>query len=326
MIKNEFSNLKVIIISVTLAFVAALRVKTGTDWYQYVSLFQKISPDSVSDSLYTYIQSPGFVLFQVAIKQFTDDVRIFFFICSFVTTFNFLIALRKFQVNNLSALYLYYFLGFFVLSLNAVRQSIAVSLFFLAVSIRRESWIKFSLLIFLASCFHSSALFVGGFVLVMDKIKFKKKNVAVICISGISLSAFLQLNFVTRFVSVFDKRYEEHLNLEDGGIGTFLNLIFKMLIFVILAILAKDNQDKEFNIFLLFGCLFLYLATSSWIFARLEPYFSIFFTVTASRVLSKISNRPYSVPIFLAIAVFFGFYISFYNGVIPYLSIFNSTF
>jgi transmembrane protein EpsG len=323
--EDRFSNLKIISISAFLGIVAALRFQTGTDWTQYVDLFNRINPDSIDNSLYTYIQSPGFVFFQFLIKQFSDDVRVFFFVCSFITTFCFLLAIRKFQAKLPIAIFMYFFLGFYVLSFNAVRQSMAVAIFFLAMSIKPESLKKYIALIFLASFFHSSALLVGALVFIIERIRINKKNIILILSSSFIFYSLLQTSLVKNFVSIFDSRYENHLELEAAGTGTLLHLMFKLILILLLIYLEKDKSDKEFSIYLIFACITLFFATTSWTIGRLEPYFSIFFTVIVSRVLGKESNRSFLAVVYLATALFFGFYVSFYNGVIPYKTLFTSS-
>lgn len=324
--ENSFSNLKILLISSLLATFAAFRVNTGADWILYADLFAKADPDSFENSLRTFSQSRSFSVFQYFLKQFTDDVRFLFFLCSFITSSTFLFAIRNFQVKLPTALYIYYCLGYYVLSFNAVRQSVAVSLVFLAMSFKRESLLRFFSLVFLASLFHASALLAGFALFVLDYVKIDRRNIFLMSSFAIGAYLALQTSFVASFVSLFDSRYEQHLRSEAAGIGTLLNLGFKIMFLLALVYLAKNKQDTEFNIYLLSACIVLFLATTSWTIGRMEPYFSIFFTVKASRILGQWSNRTLSSLIYLSLAIYFGFYASFYNGVVPYIGVFSSPF
>jgi hypothetical protein len=165
---------------------------------------------------------------------------------------------------------------------------------------------------------------VGILALFIEKVEVNKRNIRNLILSAMALYPLLQSNIVRSFVSIFDSRYKDHLQVEAGGTGTLLNLMFKVGLLVLLVYLAKDQFDKQFDLHLILACIILFLATGSWTIARLEPYFSILFTVTASRVLSKVSNRPYLALVYLGAAIYFGFYVSFYNGVTPYKGFFST--
>jgi len=314
------------LISALLITLAAVRYNVGSDYFLYVNLFGRINPNSFSETIQSNPQSTTFAAFQFMLRQFTSQPMYLFGFSAAIPLVATLLAFKRLKVQLSTALYVYYFLGIYALSLNAVRQTISVGILFLAMTYKETSKSRFYTLAFLAGLIHSSAFIALLIFLVLSNLRFNKRNVTLLTITVLGLGGLTNLDLVKQFLSAFGPRYENHLNSEPASIGTWMNLSVKILIFLlILYFNGNEGENNKINLYLYFGILVLAMALFASVIGRLEVYFSIFFTIAIAKMPKDTEGaRIIRSFIFLLLFVYFGFYITFYNEVLPYQAYLHS--
>lgn len=319
----HFGRLAPILIGGLLSTLAAVRYNVGSDYRLYVDLFARINPNSLLETTQSNPQSYTYAALQFLLRQLTSQPMYLLGLSAAITLLTTFWAFKRLNLQLNSAVYVYYFLGFYALSLNAVRQSISVGILFLALTYKEESKLRFYALAILAGTLHASAFIALLIYLVISNLSFNRRNVTLLTISVLSIAVFTNLDLVQKLLSVFGSRYESHLNSAPASIGTWMNLSIKMLIFLlILYFSGNKGENNRINMYLYLGLLVLATALTANVIGRLESYFAIFYTVAISKMPTHSNGARFCRRfIYLLLFVYFGFYVTFYNDVVPYHSL-----
>ncbi len=300
-----------------LTIVAGIRWNVGTDYPTYLDLYSKVDKKSLQTSIAKIPQDFGFVFFQYILKNVFSNNLVIFFATSFFTVFALFCGLIKSNVRISDGFFVYYFLGFYIQSFNSVRQSLAVSLIFLGYCLRISA-VKLSYF-FAAVAFtiHASSFLAWIFLLLTGKKKFTKQKILIILATSVLSFALLSFGPLLKFASVFNPRYGNYLQGQGAGFGTQLNIIFNLVFLLGLIFLAKDYVPYQLVNYIVLSISCLIVALSFVTVGRLQAYFSIFYVILIPIVLQR--HRPISrIVIFLILTIYFGFFASRYNDVVPF--------
>ncbi len=309
----------IVFVMVILTFISGIRWMVGTDYPTYLDLYNKIDLNSVATSLKNIPQDFGFVVFQFGVKNlFPGDFSIFF-AAALITLLFLFIGIRNFSVKTSDAFFVYFFMGFYVQSFNSVRQSIAVTLVFMSFSIV-EKGRKISFLFFLiAFTFHASSIFAWMLIYVSRRRRFSVYTSLLIMSISFLSSIFFSLVSIDQIVSFFNPRYGGYLEGQGAGLGTQLNILFNLALLLWIVKFSKGNFPYYLVNLIVIGIATLIVALSFVTIGRLTSYFTIFYVVLIPLVLQNQKTRIKFL-IFVVLLVYFGFFASKYNEVIPYQS------
>lgn len=295
-----------IISIVPLAAVAGLRDLTiGTDIanYGFVNFYATTQFKNYFEYL-SYIKSIngveiGYSTLNFIVSRFTNSVAWFFFILNFITILFIALALMK----NHSKLHFFigmivYYLMFWDISLNIMRQSLAIAIVFYAISIYiDENKIKpFIFWVIIAMLFHQTAI-LALFIPILYQFSerhTKDLSYIVISIGSILLYLFLRpqsniisvamesIPFLGKYYTIFLQSGMEYVATGSGmSIRTVLINIFPMLLAIIGFLFIKTDdaviiKNKRFFInLMILSIAFEFVNINSGVFARLGMYFSV---------------------------------------------------
>lgn len=144
----------------TLALPITLR-KTFNDTGSYIRSFYSANPLSYllqSGNLHI-LRNPLFQIYEALIRGFTSNESIFFLFPAFYVQYSYVRFIRRHSPSFLLGIGLYLFLGTYVFSLAAMKQTIAMATLLYAVDalIERKTF-QFYLLVFVAFLFHTYAI------------------------------------------------------------------------------------------------------------------------------------------------------------------------
>ncbi|WP_343320940.1 EpsG family protein [Sphingobacterium multivorum] len=149
----------IISLVIVVAF-AGLRYYVGIDYESYTLIFLTIADSSTE---------PAFRLINLIISVLGLNVQWVFIISSFITFLLFYKGIEKYSTDIFLSVFLLLFCGFFVESLNIVRQYIAISLFFYSIQyVVSKNFAKYIFWILLAACFHYSAILLIAVYFILD--------------------------------------------------------------------------------------------------------------------------------------------------------------
>ncbi len=304
--------------------IASLRYDVGTDYYNYVNLFNQQVQIPFSRFLenYQFGQEIGFYLLIKMSNIITGDVKFLFAFMSTMTVLFLYLGLRKMPIKHYALVYLMFLFTLFPNSLNIVRQAAAVSIFFYAFHfIVERKLIRYSLLILLASTLHVSALALLPLYLINRIIRpvgdrFSRAHIRVGIIAlAISLAVPLALK-VAGNLAVFS-RYDLYQSFTgSGGNYTFgLKIVIAFLCILFIRHLKVKSEIKMYLLFFtILEILLLSLGFTSSFTKRIALYFSPFSLLLLSSIPEAFEERSAklaSYGMILMYGVMF-FYISFF--------------
>ena len=261
-------------------------------------------------------KDPGFNLCNAILKTMGVSTQNWLMIYSLITIGLYLHFIRKHR-NNLSLnLYLFFCIGAYNFTGAAIKQSIATAICLCALSlVEDKKWIRYFIMIFLASTFHMYALIYLLVPFLMFRPWTKKTFFLVggTVIIAVSLqNLFGVINAVTTGLG------ETYAVTEFSGEGVN---IFRVLVCnapVMLAVLfhkelfknSTKSENLMFNLSMINGCImFIGLFGTANYFARLANYFVLAQAITLPWMISKIDKKNRRV---IQILMVIGYLIFFY--------------
>lgn len=248
--ENPKNKLIISFISIVLILAAAFRYGIGTDYENYLMIFEgsnKTYDWSSSLSIewgYFFLNK---VIFNLGLGYWAVSL-----ICSIIMFISLFRVLKTFSVNIYIGLAVYVSLWYMGFNYNIVRHGMATSLVWVAFTfIPSRKFVKFLACIFVAGAFHKIAyVFIPFYWLLRLKINFKVALISIILSHIIGLSINIYSNpLLQRFLS--DRTKVEHYisNYYDGnngryGIsyGSLLNLFWVCCIYILKKYKYKDMK------------------------------------------------------------------------------------
>ena len=260
------------LIALPLSLIAGLRYGVGTDYFPYLNKF------------YTYMQEPFTQCFHVSEPGFFLLVKILltlgfnqfwvFGMIEFITLFlvSYCLLEKKEQLSIPLGFFIYYLL-FYHISLNIMRQCLAVSiLLFGIVKLQRDQWKPYIVCFLIAATIHTSA-YLGIYFLIIYFIDQKRKT-AIMASSGdwwvISVKQliyytviFLSPLFLTSVVntilkfSAFEK-YRHYMHTDRAGFGNEW-IINTILLFVPIFVMYWGEIRKNWELRMLTDFMLLHV-------------------------------------------------------------------
>ncbi len=262
-----------------------------------------------------------FELLQYILIKLDFEYSFFIFLCSAFTLFSFMWIIYNFSANYTIAVFLLFTTGIYVSTMNGIRQYIATGIILLGThylfSEKKTDFIKFLLLVVIASLFHSSAV-------IMIPIYFLCRRRAWSAPAMISVIVGVAgLLFITMFLPSFltileDTSYSGYADgwFTDGqeGGASLLRVLFNCMPTVLAAVFSKQVRrfgpvaDILINISLVHSAIFI-LALYNWIFARFAfytgPYVVLLMAIIIVTVLRSEKYRFFAFALFVAYFIFF---------------------
>ncbi len=327
-VKDKYLSLMLKISCFLIIFIpAAIRYNIGTDYSNYVGIFNRFSLGKEMK------QEFGWRLINQFVYKNGLDVQWIFIISSFITY----VVLFKTNKKDSFITLIIYFLYLYTFSYNGVRNAISISFFWYSyICLINEKKLRGFIFILIGSLFHSSALIYLPLYCCMCFVPISKKMTIFIGICCFIL--FSRLNLATLILEspIFGKmKYAAYLNRVDDisavKIGSGLGMLLRFFCTFLLYILCDEKKCKK-NEFQGMSWLFIALiATDSlsvqiFIFYRLVTIFYVAYMVMFMIVFRKTNNglvilgRCFCL-LYVIIFVFVAQLKTGANGVIPYISI-----
>ena len=314
---------------------ASLRWQVGTDYVTYGQLYTSLNQiDTLGEFVYQLpITEPGYILLNFFVKAVFDNVIMIYAICALIILFFFYRAIEDYHEKGSVLLAVLVFLAlFYSLSLNIMRQMIAVSIIFFATRyIFQHKYGSAAAWTVVAVSFHVTALVVVPFWVIRGEMRWQK-------VTRIAVFAALVALF---FVSMAFGSLIEHIPLfsslslnpqSNPGFGLFLLRapILIPILFFRKKILAHDERNRFWIIFLVFELAFAYLGYINSVFNRLALYFAVSWIVLLPQLIRCMPTRSdqYRMGVYLVLTLavlwVFNFLLNDHSGVLPYKSLFDA--
>lgn len=317
--------------------IGGFRYGVGTDYFNYINIFSEHVKKG-------FVDIDGIEVGYTILEQFSSlfapyDTRMLFAITTALTIIFFYAGLVRFKPQYPGLITFLYLMTLLPMSFNTVRQGIAVSIVFLALSYAKDKrTIPFIIWCIIASLFHISALLVIPFYFTI-RISMLKNNQSprslgsryiIRLIVMISIVIAVTINALNLALSIpgFDK-YELYTYMNEDG----ANLMFycKLALLVIIFILSKYiilRDNILYNTFIMSGAIMeiilLSLGFVSPFIKRQALYFSLLYIILLTLTVRLGSKKSRQVMIYSVIVCYaLGFFVVSYfilgqADIIPY--------
>ncbi len=332
-VKNNKPNLFIVVqIFILLSLFSGLRTSFN-DTKTYIYNFLYNLPSNLLDLKISLADNPGFLVFQILLKQYiSSDPQIFLIITALITNFLFVFFYYNHSIKFSFSIFLYITSGLFIFGMAAIKQIIAMAIGIWAFNyLLNKKWIKFFLLILLASTIHPYVLIFSLIILFRDKVWTSKTMVLIV------LTIFGGLFFdklVTLILAITEIAGEEYsIEFFTGtGVNPFRLLVYSVTPILSLIYHNKINTNKNQIITIsvnmsIISFIFMILASfgTANMFARMAIYFEPFTYIALPYILNLV-NKKYKTLIIILCIFCYGIYFYYQFGILKpfmYNSIFN---
>lgn len=308
--------------------VSAVRFDVGRDYMDtYVYTFNKVLLDANDIRM-----DLGFLYLNKIIAFFGANYQWIFVISSFIINFFICKVIFEKSNNKFLSLFIYICGTLFFFSLNGIRQTMALALFYYSLKyIEKQNIKKYFFINIVGALFHASAiLFLPLYFILSKKLSVKLKLFLIlimIFILPISINIIHNLLLTTKYsMYITTGAYNP---LDAINVSTIINI----LLFVVYEYIyqTKKIQDKQFNIYNnihFLGIIISLFITQISLAMRVFMYFRYIEFLSVPYLLSKMttSKKNYKILMIIICALYFVYFIHgvyFENGndVLPYQSI-----
>lgn len=295
------------------SILAGLRdVSIGTDVSGYIESEFNIA--IAIDSFKEYFsliwkKEKGYLLLVFVIAKYFGDIHWLLFFMSFITMTCIYVGAWKFRKDvSLSMILLLYFCFFYNDSYNMVRQSMSMSIVFMAIPyLFEKKYVKYLVFILIASLFHSTAVigiahFLIYWFLYTKKMTFGKneKNLRSWILIAVLAGVCVLLPYICSSlvgIGLLDAKYLYYFKNESVSNNLFQTIIYLLQIFMTVVYSCDIRQNmKESEFFktnLFFTFITLQLTNVMYYGNRISLYFGIVNVVLIAFFL-EISNSKRS--------------------------------
>lgn len=313
------------------SLLAGLRYNVGSDFLQYYKDSQEVAQTSwfTQDVRYNI----GYIFLCKLIYGIGCNSSLFLFIYEFLTMLFLFMAIdrEKNNINPTLAVFMYMCL-YYQMSFNWVRQYLAITICFYAITYLEENNLKFVFWIIIAYLLHTSAIICLLALPVKYFIRCKYKNMVILMICCISLLIVVRYPMFTGIIEkYFGKHFGDYFALWYATTGSYLTYIIKNLPYLIIILLAMkyieyDNKYLTISVLtvigMIIGMIVVYNDSSM---DRIAAYFNYLLIFTIPYSLKHMIIKKHwqlvvkSLLILFVIIMWFYYYIVMQRGeTIPY--------
>lgn len=318
---------------IQLCCLSAIRYNVGTDFVTYNDLFQTIrGAHSFQKAIEISPMECGYTALNRIIGYFTDNFVWVSGTCSVLVITLIVWTCYKYSEHFGLSIYFYLTFGFLYFSYNGIRQAVALSIVFAALSfLYRREYFKYLIIVLFAALFHASILiFIPLAFIIHLKLDFRKIIILVVIISTV----YITLDKIVLLVIRFIPKYSIYLNTEFLQPNrNYKSILLYLLIFLTLYILRyRLLSIQPFNNILInfsfIALIMSFMQTKIDIFSRFVPSFAIYSVLSFPLVIDCFDDGRQKRFVLLTILIL-GFVFHYYQlyvgngGVVPYTTVFG---
>lgn len=274
-----YSKIIIGIMVIILIVVGGTQINIG-DTPVYMNIFKNlvINPSNVD-----FDYDGGFTYFMLLLTHVSSDPQVLIMVCAIIINLINIKMFFKYESLIELQIFLYITSGYYIVTMNGLRQCIVASIFLWATKyIIKGELIKYLIVVFFMSFLHQSALIM---IPVYFIARCKPWSKVIYGLIGVSLIGVILFDKLVPIVFAFLQNsnyshYESYISVAGGGSNVIK--IFIASVPVILSYIKRDELKKKWtqsdvfvNISLL-NMIFYIFSTFNWIFARFNVYFQIY--------------------------------------------------
>jgi transmembrane protein EpsG len=270
----------------------------------------------------------GFNIFQMYLQKFSHNPQVLVFITALIT--NVLIVLILYKYSGLFELSLYVFItnGFYLTSMNGIRQFLAAAIAFAATKyIFDGNWKKYIVVILLAAQMHQTALILIPIYFLIRRKAWSWTTFLLLFLAILIVFGFNQFSSAL-FSVIDDTQYGDYKNAGYHGANVIRVVVEAAPI--LFAFLGRNRLRRIFpdsdyivNMSVL-GLVFMIIATQNWIFARFDIYFGLYSLILVSWIVQVFQAKDQKFIYYSILVCYFIF--CYYQQVITFGTVYLSNY
>lgn len=227
-----------VFIFTVLFFLSALRFNVGNDYWKYVEFMHLVRCDS-------YVPTEwGFNLLVKIIYGLSgfENYQLVFAVYAFLTVLFFMAAIYEQSRNFAVSFFMFMTLGLYFQSFSTVRYYLALAMAVYSLRyVQDRQWVRFFLMIVLASGFHKSVLAVIPLYIIAAA-PWKKWTWALFLAFSASLAVFR--DFYLNVAAELYPTYKETSYISEGGSVSYVNIARCLAVILFALYVWKKTGDK----------------------------------------------------------------------------------
>lgn len=283
---------------------SAIRVNAGSDFINYFTMYNTVlfyfgSFASVFRSTY----QSGFLDLSYLVQKYIGGEYSIFAVIALFGSVATLVLFYKHTDSPRTALGTWLLSGFFLISMNVLKQYIAmIFIMFAFFSMKKNKYIVYFCFVVCASIFHITAIIPGVILLFLNMIPLNKKSfVSILLVSGVtSLLIYPILNIFTK-IPLFSK-YSIYLSIASTvGLRFIVSamitvIVYSIIIFLLLNPKIKLNGTTQLYIrILIIGVVFAVISFRFFFLSRVSYYFLQFLPFLMGNLEANVFKSPHKV-------------------------------
>jgi len=304
----------VFLVMACLVIISGLRTNIG-DTYFYKFSYER------NDFTWEQVSSGndiGFGILQMILKNFSEDPQTLIFTTALITNILIIIVFYNYSRLFEMSTFIYITGGTHLVSMNGMRQVLAAAICFAAIKfLMNRNFVKYALVIILASTIHFSALIMLPVYFLVHLKAWSKYTFLMVAASIAIVFSFETFTSIL-FSALEDTQYSEYSTFDEGGANVIRVAVSAAPLFIAYVGREKLRQifpkiDYIVNMSIL-GLLFMIISTQSWIFARVSIYFNLYQLILVSWILEAFTKKDQKFLYYCIVICYLAYY--YYENVI----------
>lgn len=276
---TKFKVFKVIFftsIPIMLILISGLRAGIG-DTYFYRHSYSLL--DGTFNN-FKFVGDFGFNIIQIILYNISSNPQTLIFFTALITNLFNSIIFNKYSSYLELQVYLYITSGYYLVTMNGIRQSLAAAILFACTNILiKGNFKKYLIAVLLVSTIHKSALILIPIYYIVRQEAWSKQMIKLIIASVIGVIFYSELEPIL-FKLLSNTQYGHYSNFNEGGSSLTRALVNSVP--VILAYLKRNelkekwNQSNIFVNIAVINLVFVTFGIYQWIFNRFTIYFQVY--------------------------------------------------
>lgn len=296
--RQSFSNkLFYFLLLLTLTLPVGLR-RIYNDTGAYIDNF--LNSESLSELLASgnlhILANPAFNIYCSVMRDLTDNYHIFLMLPAILVQYAFVSTIRRYSANFTQGIGLYFCLGSYVLTMAAMKQTIATAIVLLALPslMDGKTW-KYCLLVFLAFLFHTYSIAFLILPLFTDK-PWNLRTLLFLAGILIVINNFESvINSFLEYANESGKSVAEYEVFDNAQINLFRVMVYAVVPLMALLLypyLFRGSYPKHYNVLInmsIISCAVMSLGTINGanMFGRMGNYFEVGIICSAGWIVKR---------------------------------------
>ena len=261
----------------------------------------------------------GFTMISLLLILISSDPQILIFVVALITNLFNVISFNKYKSYLELQVYMYITSGYYIVTMNGMRQCLAAALLFMCVPlIIRGNFKLYCILVIIISMFHGSALMLIPIYFIVREKAWSKKMI-IFMIFGMVCVLLYDIMSPIFFKALQSTQYAEYADYDAGG-SSFMRVVVNFVPVILAYLKRKELKEvwPESNVFVnmsIINTMFVAAGMFNWIFNRFTLYLQLYNFVLIPFIIKNCFNGKERRMIYFAFMICY-FVFFYYEQVI----------